>query len=134
MLERSGAVNTTIQAQFNPFVQQRVNAHAAAGRRVTFLDMRSAVPLADLPDGLHPNQTGYDKMATAWRSAIQAIISPWGDSLPPEIARVYSPDTTHVVVTFSKPVADTAAALVNYAIGGSPSTLRDTSCVRCRSS
>jgi lysophospholipase L1-like esterase len=118
LLVRSGAVNTTIQTQFNPFVQQKVDAHAALGRRVTFLDLRSAVPLADMPDGLHPNQTGYDKMANAWRPAIQAIITPLGDHLPPGISRIHSPDATHVVVTFSKPVADTAAALANYAIGG----------------
>jgi lysophospholipase L1-like esterase len=118
LLVRAEPLNTQIQNQFNPFVQALVTAHAAVGRRVTFLDMRSVVPLSDLPDGLHPNQTGYDKMANAWLPAIQAVISPLGDSLPPGIARVFSPDPTHVVVTFSKPVEDAAVALANYSVGG----------------
>ena len=46
-----------------------MDAHALAGRRVSFLDMRSAVPIGDMPDNLHPNQTGYDKMAAAWLPA-----------------------------------------------------------------
>ena len=47
--------------------------------------MRSAVPIGDMPDSLHPNQTGYDKMAAAWLPAIQAVIGPKG--LPPEVVQ-----------------------------------------------
>ncbi len=118
LLARGEPQNTQIQSQFNPFVQTLVSAHAAAGRRVTFLDMRSAVPLSDMPDNLHPNQTGYNKMANAWLPAIQTVMTPLGDYLPPGIAQVASADTTHVVVTFSKPVEDAAVALANYSIGG----------------
>ncbi len=119
LMERGEPYNTTIQAQFNPYVQARVDAQAALGRRVTYLDMRSAVPLAEMPDQLHPGQVGYDHMADAWLPAIQAVIGTLGDSLPPGIARAQgNPDLTHVAITFSKPVADGAATPANFALSG----------------
>lgn len=119
LMERGEPANTNIQAEFNPFIQARVNAHAAAGRRVYFLDMRSAVPLSDMPDNLHPNQTGYDKMADAWLPAIQAVISPVGDSFAPGISRAQGNiDLTRVAVTFSKPITDASAVAGNFTIGG----------------
>ncbi|MCW1916142.1 GDSL-type esterase/lipase family protein [Luteolibacter sp. GHJ8] len=119
IMQRSGAVDTNIQNQFNAFVQARVNAHIAAGRKVTFLDMRAAVPLSDMPDGLHPNQTGSDKMANAWLGAIQALSTPEGDFSAPAISRIRgSMSRTEATVTFSKPVADSAANLANFAIDG----------------
>ena len=119
LMERGEPFNTNIQNQFNPFVQARVNAHASAGRRVTFLDMRAACPVTDMPDSLHPNQTGYDKMAAAWLPAIQAVIGTQGDSSAPAIVRaVGNADRTHVAITFSKPVADSAATAGNFALSG----------------
>ena len=119
LMERNEPQNTTIQAQFNPYVQARVNAQAALGRRVTFLDMRSAVPLAEMPDQLHPGQAGYDHMADAWLPAIQAIIGPQGDGATLAIVRaVGNADRTHVAITFSKPVADSAATVGNFALSG----------------
>jgi lysophospholipase L1-like esterase len=119
LMVRGEPYNTQIQQQFNPFVQGVVNAHAAAGRKVTFLDMRSAVPLSDMPDQLHPNATGYTKMANAWRGAIQALATPVGDHSAPKIARVAGKvSRTEVSVIFSKPVADAAATVGNFAIPG----------------
>lgn len=119
LMERGEPQNAAIQAQFNPFVQDVVTAQAGLGRRVTFLDMRSAVPLADMPDNLHPNQTGYNKMAAAWLPAIQAVMSPEGDAAPPAISRARGlADRTHVEVTFTKPVADAAANPANFTISG----------------
>jgi autotransporter-associated beta strand protein len=86
LLEREEPYNTTIQAQFNPYVQAKVDAQAALGRRVTFLDMRSAVPVSNMPDSLHPNQTGYNLMAAAWLPAIQAVWAPQGDLTPPAVS------------------------------------------------
>jgi lysophospholipase L1-like esterase len=119
LMERGEPANSKIVSEFNPYVQARVDAHAAAGRRVTFLDMRAAVPLADMPDNLHPNQTGYDKMAAAWLPAIQAVIGIDGDALPPGIYRaVGNPDLAHVAITFSKPIADASAVPENFTISG----------------
>ena len=119
LMERGEPQNANIQAQFNPFIQARVTDHATAGRRVYFLDMRAACPITDMPDNLHPNQTGYDKMADAWLPAIQAIIGPLGDSFAPGIYRaVGNVDRTHVAITFTKPIADAAAVAANFAISG----------------
>lgn len=119
LMERGEPTNTNIQALFNPFVQTRVNAHFAAGRRVYFLDMRATVPLADMPDNLHPNQTGYDKMADAWLPAIQAIIGTDGDSFAPALYRAQGQaNLTQVTVTFSKPITDASAVAGNFAISG----------------
>ena len=119
LMERNEPQNTAIQAQFNPYVQARVNAQAALGRRVTFLDMRAAVPLAEMPDQLHPGQAGYDHMADAWLPAIQAIIGLQGDGAVPAMVRaVGNADRTHVAITFSKPVANSAATAGNFALSG----------------
>lgn len=119
LMERGEPANTKIQDEFNPFVQDIVNAHAIDGRKVTFLDMRAAVPLADMPDNLHPNQTGYDKMAAAWLPAIQAVANPEGDTSPPAISRAEGgEDYTSVRILFSKPVADSAADETKYVIPG----------------
>ena len=50
LMEGGELQNTAIQTEFNPFVEACVDAHAALGRQVSFLDRRSAVPLSDLPD------------------------------------------------------------------------------------
>ena len=119
LMARAEPRNTEIQTHFNPFVEDRVDAHALAGRRVTFLDMRAAVPITDMPDNLHPNQAGYDKMAAAWLPAIQAVIGVDGDSVAPVVVRARGvTDATQVKITFSKPVADSAANIANYAISG----------------
>lgn len=119
LMARGEPQNTNIQNQFNPYVQARVDAHATAGRLVTFLDMRSVVPLSDMPDSLHPNQTGYNKMANAWFAAIQAILEAENENVPPAITRTLgNVDRTHVALTFNKPVADSAAMVGNFAISG----------------
>ncbi|MFT5410988.1 MAG: hypothetical protein ACI9NC_003721 [Verrucomicrobiales bacterium] len=43
LIERGGPVNTSIQTEFNPFVQGVVNDQITAGNLVSFLDMRAAV-------------------------------------------------------------------------------------------
>ena len=130
------ALNDAIQATFNPFVPGVVSNQAALGRQVCFLDLRSAIGAADLADGLHPNQTGYDKMADSWFSAITKLAVPQG-GLPdaPAIADIAAlPTRSGVVITFSKPVTDCATNLANFNLGGGltllgatldPVTLRD---------
>jgi lysophospholipase L1-like esterase len=46
---------------------------AQKGPLTHLVDMHSAVTTADLADGLHPNATGYDKMAARWYSALQSV-------------------------------------------------------------
>ena len=49
LLERTGTPNAVIQSVFNPFVQDKVNGQVSSGCRVTYLDMRSYVPISDMP-------------------------------------------------------------------------------------
>ncbi|WP_206784906.1 cellulose binding domain-containing protein [Amycolatopsis sp. MtRt-6] len=58
---------------FNAAIAPDMRAKAAAGKRVHLVDMYPAVPIADLPDGIHPNATGYSKMATTWYNALKAV-------------------------------------------------------------
>ncbi len=118
LMKRSGSAYDGITNYFNPYVPGVVSAQAALGRRVTFLDMHAYLELTDMADGLHPNQTGYNKMAAAWFPAITNVISPAGDLTPPSLSRAAgNSDHQHVAVTFSKPLdAASATSTANYAI------------------
>jgi len=62
---------------FNSKLPAIVQARAGAGKHVALVDM-SALTTADLFDGLHPNDTGYQLMANAWDASIQqAIANRW---------------------------------------------------------
>src|SRR5690606_8330832 len=37
------------------------------------VDMNRAVSLSDMPDGVHPNANGYDKMAAVWYDALRSV-------------------------------------------------------------
>ncbi|MER5374300.1 ricin-type beta-trefoil lectin domain protein [Streptomyces sp. NPDC002553] len=56
---------------FNARIPGIVQAAQAAGKHVRLVDM-SALTRADLADALHPNDTGYRKMADAFNAGIQA--------------------------------------------------------------
>ncbi|TKK91023.1 GDSL family lipase [Herbidospora galbida] len=45
---------------------------ASKGPLTHLVDQNTGFTTADLADGLHPNQTGYDKMAARWMTALQA--------------------------------------------------------------
>jgi lysophospholipase L1-like esterase len=56
---------------------------AGKGARVHFVDMHAALGTGDLADGVHPNRTGYDKMAARWASALAAVPGASGDDGAP---------------------------------------------------
>jgi lysophospholipase L1-like esterase len=73
-------LNEDVKA-FNSYIQNTlVPNYRASGRKVWFVDKyrnfvnaNGTIKAALLPDGVHPNQTGYDLMADTWSSAIQAL-------------------------------------------------------------
>jgi lysophospholipase L1-like esterase len=65
----------TYNATIPGMVQSKVNA----GKHVHLVDMHSAVTTADLIDGIHPNATGYDKMAATWFAALRSVPGSLGD-------------------------------------------------------
>ncbi len=58
---------------YNSAIPGIVSSRAAAGKRVHLVDMYRALTTADLGDGVHPNATGYDKMAAAWFDALRSV-------------------------------------------------------------
>ncbi|SDR21859.1 cellulose binding domain-containing protein [Thermostaphylospora chromogena] len=64
--------DATVRA-FNSAIPGIVQSRADAGRRVHLVDMYSALTLADLADGVHPNAGGYSKMATVWYNALLSV-------------------------------------------------------------
>jgi lysophospholipase L1-like esterase len=57
---------------YNQGVAELVAEHRARGESVQLVDMHSALEPADFADWVHPNDTGYQKMAHAWFDAIMA--------------------------------------------------------------
>jgi len=108
LLERKDRkTNNKIKKWFNPFVQDVVNKHAGKGHKVSFVNLRSDVPLKYMPDGLHPNSKGYELMAMAFRTAIKKVVAPNGDNHRPQIARIFvARGLKKMTIIFSKPMLD----------------------------
>ncbi|MFD5029041.1 SGNH/GDSL hydrolase family protein [Streptomyces sp. NPDC058405] len=60
---------------YNAAVPGVVAQWANQGRKVHFIDMHSALGVADLADGVHPNAGGYAKMADRWYETLRT--GPW---------------------------------------------------------
>ncbi len=119
IVRTDSGVTEARQIAYNQSLPGIVSEQVAMGRQVYFLDMHGAVEPGDLNEGVHPKITGYEKMADAWLPAIREVITPFGTSNPPTIARVDARDElTKVTVTFSKPVEDAAATVSNYTLSG----------------
>ncbi|KWV32947.1 MULTISPECIES: cellulose binding domain-containing protein [Micromonospora] len=67
---------------FNAAIPGIVQSKVSAGKRVHLVDMFSAVGTGDLADGIHPNATGYRKMATTWYNALRAVPGSLGGNTP----------------------------------------------------
>jgi lysophospholipase L1-like esterase len=68
--------NATAEARartFNAAVPGIVQSKVNAGKHVHLVNMANALTTADLIDGIHPNATGYDKMAATWFAALQSV-------------------------------------------------------------
>ena len=125
LLVRGEPYNTQIQTSFNPYIQALVQRQRAAGREVYFTDLRSAVPLSDLPDQLHPDALGYAKMATNWFGAITNLFTALGSTNPPGLSEAYGwIGLTNATVVFSKPITDDSATPANFSINGGVSVIR----------
>lgn len=56
---------------FNPTIPGLVATRVINGVKALAVDMEAFVGTSDLIDGLHPNDVGYQKMATAWISGLK---------------------------------------------------------------
>lgn len=62
------------QLEFNAALPALVEKHRAAGQNIVLKDMRPTVlPEHISKDGVHPTQAGYEAIAAAWFSALEAL-------------------------------------------------------------
>jgi lysophospholipase L1-like esterase len=61
----------------NSRIQDLADSRIAAGDKIVLVDMESALNYpADLSDAVHPNDTGYGKMAAVWFAALEDLLIP----------------------------------------------------------
>ena len=103
--------NSTLQQRttdLNNRVANLVAARTANGDRVTLVDMNGPLnPSTDLADGIHPDDSGYSKMAVAWDSKLDELLVP---------------DTTRPVITLSGANPQTLEAGTVYVEQGATAT------------
>lgn len=57
---------------YNAAISGIVQAEAAKGKPVHYVDVQAALTASDLVDGVHPNPQGYAKVGDAWFHALQS--------------------------------------------------------------
>jgi len=62
--------------QLDAVILRNVNARIAAGQRVRFVDINSALTAADLYDGIHPTEAAHAKVAQKFLDAVRAALGP----------------------------------------------------------
>jgi lysophospholipase L1-like esterase len=67
--------------QFNAVIRRNVDARTAAGQRVRFVDVNSALTTADLYDGIHPTEAAHAKVAQKFLDGMRAALG--SASTPP---------------------------------------------------
>lgn len=65
----SAAVKT-----YNAALPELVKARQDAGMHIQLVDQFTGFPTSELGDGVHPNQQGYERMASVWYSAISKLL------------------------------------------------------------
>jgi lysophospholipase L1-like esterase len=66
------ATEDALAMTYNQSVAHVVAAHAKLGEKIKLVDMHPALGASDYHDKLHPNDTGYAKMANVWFGALQS--------------------------------------------------------------
>ncbi len=69
------AGNNAEVTTFNAALPAIARAKAAAGQKVRLVDLNSSLSTADIgPDGIHPTDDGYVKLANLWYSGLQPVL------------------------------------------------------------
>jgi hypothetical protein len=92
----NSAANLAMTTRFNDNVTAMAEAR---DDDIVIVDMESALVPADLCDGVHPNSSGYTKMAAVWYQALSLVLPPPSEhpskpvivSHPPATAQVGAP-------------------------------------------
>jgi lysophospholipase L1-like esterase len=59
---------------YNASLRAIVDKRVAAGEHIRLVDMYTGFPTSELGDGVHPNETGYARMAGVWYAAISGSL------------------------------------------------------------
>ena len=62
--------------QLDTVIRRNVEARAAAGQHVRFVDVNSVLTAADLYDGIHPTEAAHAKVARQFLESIRAALGP----------------------------------------------------------
>ena len=120
LMKRGEPNYSNITNYFNPYVPGKLAGQQALGRNVTFLDMHAYLELSDMPDNLHPDAGGYQKMADAWFPAITNLVGTNVVANQPAPIRAHESEIhTSVDITFNKALSfESATNTANYALSG----------------
>ena len=121
LMKRNEPYYTYITNYFNPYIYPLVTNQVAQGHNVHYLDMHAYVELSDLADSVHPNATGYGKMADAWFPAITNIIGTNPGPNRPAPIQAHGSETSliNADITFNKAVSQVSVTnMNNYSCSG----------------
>ena len=103
-------------SQYNAYLPGLVAQYSASGDNVHLVDLNTSFPVSNgLYDGLHPNDTGYNFMATQWYNAIMAYgtVQPSGSSGVSQAVPSTSPTTVAAGAVLSLAASETAIGPLN---------------------
>ncbi len=72
IIPSTNAGTSSLIPLFNNAITDLMATRVQNGQHIVMVDMPSGVTTADLSDGLHPNDEGYNKMAIKWAIALTA--------------------------------------------------------------
>jgi hypothetical protein len=80
---------SSLTTQFNDNVEAMANTRIANGDKIVIVDMENDAgidyrlqPDGDMRDNLHPNQNGYNKMASLWFDSLKTVLPVQTPNLP----------------------------------------------------
>jgi lysophospholipase L1-like esterase len=71
LIPRTDTSSESATEAYNALIPDLVTQYTEEDRKIYFLDMHSKLTTADLYDGVHPDQAGYNKMGDAWFAVMQ---------------------------------------------------------------
>ncbi len=75
LIQPNNIDRAVLTQQFNAVIRKNVEARAAAGQRVRFVDVNSVLTTADLYDGIHPTEAAHAKVAQKFLESIRAALA-----------------------------------------------------------
>jgi lysophospholipase L1-like esterase len=120
---------------YNEAIPGMVQSFQDQGKKVSFVDMYPVVAPSGLPDGVHPNETGYDNMGSTRYGALQQLLPAppapteyscpctiWPNSRVPKTKAVTTTTAREVGMKFRTEVSGTITGIRFYKGAGNTGT------------